>query len=401
MLERLQTYSTKGTTFYGLEVYQTGDRVHFYFLEVALVKGTLTITQSCVLDTLTLLPTVAKPSIPLHLVYNTAGVITKLSAPEFTLTNRAAIEQQFPGLNFENFYVQIAPLRDHKALSIVKKNEVDDVLTRLKNMKCTVVGISLGPCSLHALLNHIKEKTLYTNTEKIVWDNATLSITKTEEHSVKKYYANGLVINSAALLPFSGIVTFLSGHRDTYSNFDALVIALKNEHKNQRTFTLLLRASLILVLTVLLLNFISFTYYFEKVTALKKSAVLEPSHKKNLTLVRNRVQEKEKKADALLSASNSRTTFYVDRVAATIPHSILLTEWHYQPLEKPVQASRAIALQQNKIVLLGTCTSSEDFSVWITHLEELAWVKSVETLDYDYKNNHSSAFKLQIRVTPL
>lgn len=402
MVARLKTYLTQGNTFYGLEAYPWGETVRFCLLEVILVKGALTITQNRVFDALHRLPNFAKTSIPIHLVYNTAEVITKLLEPASTLKESAAVAHKFPGLHIDHFYVQIAPLKSHKAISVVKKKVVDDLLASVQKMGFKVVGVSLGITSLHAILNYIDEKTIYTNTQKIVWDNApspSLSIVKTDETRAKTYTANGLQIDRTALLPFSGIVSFVAGSTKGYSNFAPLTVTLKNTYESNRIFTLLLRFSLALVLVVLLVNFISFSYYFDKTTSLRKSAGFDTAHKKRLTLVRDRIHEKEKKIEALWSSSNSRATLYLDRLAVTVPKSILLTELLYQPLQKPVQASQPIALQENKILLLGICASSTDFSSWITHLETFDWITSVETMDYDYKNNRSSTFKLQIRAT--
>ncbi|MEC7263730.1 MAG: PilN domain-containing protein, partial [Bacteroidota bacterium] len=153
-----------------------------------------------------------------------------------------------------------------------------------------------------------------------------------------------------------------------------------------------------IILGVLLANFLVFNHYFKKSERIRTNLALDSENKKNLTMIRDKVNEKEKKVDAIVSFSNSRTSFYLDRLAASIPESILLTEVQYQPLQMPVQVSKPVLLQEHTILVLGSSASSNDFSTWITQLESLDWVEKVETMDYDYRNNNSSEFKVQISV---
>lgn len=63
-----------------------------------------------------------------------------------------------------------------------------------------------------------------------------------------------------------------------------------------------------------------------------------------------------------------------------------------------MQESKPIQLDKNRILAMGTSISSEDFSSWVTHLEAIEWIGSVETMDYDYKNKNTSNFKIKISV---
>ena len=52
VLERLKTYFTKGNSFYGMEVFQSGGETKFQLVEIARKKGELTLVQSVLYDDL-------------------------------------------------------------------------------------------------------------------------------------------------------------------------------------------------------------------------------------------------------------------------------------------------------------------------------------------------------------
>lgn len=402
MLDSIKTYFTKGNTFYGLEVYQIDGVIQFQLLQVTKNKGELVIMDSQSFDELEMLPNLAKTSVPIYLIYNTDSVVTKHTESNFE--DKAAVEQIFPGLNFENFYFQISKLKDLSYISVVKKQDVENYLAQLKKMKFNVGGFSLGPCSLSTIVDYLKNDFIFTNTDKVVLNgisDTNLSISRKKNSSVSIYNINGLSVKNTEVMSFSGILSFLTSNTTAASNFGDVARNLQSEFANSRTFDILLRSSLGFILLLLLSNFLFFNFYFDRVQLSKENLAFENENKKNLTVVRNRVTEKEKKVDAVLSLSNSKTSFYLDKFGVSVPKSILLTELLYQPLTKPMQESKPIQLDENRILVMGTSISSEDFSSWITHLETIEWIGSVETMDYDYKNKNTSNFKIKISVAEL
>lgn len=399
MFERLKTYLAKGTTFYGLEVFQSGGATQYHITEIARRKGELHIVRSNTFGNMEAMAKELKPQLPLYLVYNTASVITKTIEKSSALKQRALVENLFPGLNFEDFLYQIAPVRNCLLVSICKKKELEDLMETLKSNKIQLVGASLGPGPLHSIIDFLQEASITTNSETIALEDAnnnSITIARQEKPQLTTYDLNGLAVDHTDVLGFGGVVDFLSDSNGVDSNFGNTVEGFRNNFTTNRTFTLLLRSFIVILLGILLVNFLVFNRYFEGVGRLRTNLALDSENKKNLTLIRNRVNEKEKKVDALISRSNSRSTYYLDRLAATVPQSILLSEIQYQPLARPVQDNKPIELERNTILVLGSSKNSADFSDWINRMEAIDWVETVETKDYDYSNNNSSEFKLQL-----
>ncbi|TXN36145.1 hypothetical protein FVB32_16440 [Flagellimonas hymeniacidonis] len=401
MLDIVRTYFTKGNAFYGLEVYQIGNNIKFHLLEVVKKKGELVITNSQSFEELQLLVDFAKPSVPICLIYNTDSVITKQTGAEPNFEDKGAVEQLFPGLNFENFFYQISNLGDLSYISVVKKQDVETYLVRLKEMKFKIGGLSLGASSLSRIANYLNNDFILTNRGKVVLNNIsdTNLSASTEKSSSSSYDINGLNVKHTEILAFSEILDFLTRNVKDTSNFVDVVENLQNEFANSRTFGILLHSSLVFILLLLLSNFFLFNFYFDGVQLSKENLAFENENKKNLMALTDKVAEKERKVDAVLSVSNSRTSYYLDELGASIPKSILLDGLQYQPLTKPVQSLKPIELNIDELLVMGNCINSEDFSSWLIHLEGLEWVQSVETMDYDYKNKNTSNFKIKISAT--
>jgi len=402
VLDRPKTYFTKGKVFYGLEIYQSGEGRIFQLVEIAQKKGELIITDSQLMNEMSQVAAHVKNAYPIHIVLHTDDVITKHTRPDSMMKGTAPIEHLFPGLDLDSFYYEIFQVKNTYVVSICKQQIVSSILKTCKEFQLNPVGVSLGTSPLAHVLDFLEEPVVKINTEKVNLGHSEeqdISMVKTDGIPKILYNLNGLQIPGQDLLGFAGVLGFLTNSPKITSNFHQLVGDLKKDFGDKRTFSLLLRIFIGLTLGVLLINFFIFNHYYGKTEQLRTSLALDSENKKNLILMRDRAAEKEKKVDAIVSVSNSRASFYLDRFAATVPESILLTEIQYQPLERPMQPSKPIELEEGTLLALGSSANSADFSLWITTLESLEWIAKVETMDYDYKNNNSSEFKIQISVS--
>ncbi|MEC7264348.1 MAG: hypothetical protein VXW38_11460, partial [Bacteroidota bacterium] len=240
MLERLKTYFTKGTSFYGLEVYQNSGATTYRLLEVSQKKGELVIDHSALFEDWATLSKNIKGALPLYVTYNTDNVITKQMTTGATLKDRGAVETLFPGLNFDNFYYQIVQLKNTSLISVCKKQELDVLIDKLIKLKLSLVGVSLGPSSLASLIDFIKKEVIHTNREKVVMENIQdrgISISKTNDVIQESYDVHGLQVNSSDLLSFGGVVGFLMDNQSTDSNIKDINTTLKDTFGSNRTFT--------------------------------------------------------------------------------------------------------------------------------------------------------------------
>ncbi|QLG46770.1 hypothetical protein [Costertonia aggregata] len=360
-------------------------------------KGELLISERKEYQSLDNLFKTRKKNCPTTIIFNTNDVLSKILKTKSKNNPKALVEKAFPNFNFENFYYELVSFGEHTVISIIKKDKVNELLKELIAKKISVVNISLGVCSLVNIKNHIERDIVRTSNTELLFDSATInSITRFEHNEPVHYEINGLEIENDFLLGFSGILSFISKGGIGFSNLTELNEYYKSEFQNKRFFDVVSKLSLGLVLTILLLNFFFFNHYFQKVGELRTLTEINGINKKNLSELTERVVEKQKRLDAILSSGNSKSSYYLDGIGKSVPTSVLIHQIQYQPLLKPLRNSKPVEVEENIIIIEGNSFNTNEFSIWIEQLETKSWIRKVETLDFDYQNKDNSLFSIKI-----
>ncbi|ALM08797.1 hypothetical protein SB49_14000 [Sediminicola sp. YIK13] len=402
LLDQLKTYVNLGNHYYGLEVIDNQVQIEFHLLEVIRKKGELLIGSQKTFSNLEEIINIVKKGSPLLLSLNTGNVITKVMDSSTNTNLEAKVHNAFPNLDFDNFYFQAQSLGNKSLVTITKKENVNVLLDKIKELKIEVAGFSLGISSLKSIFHFMPQTTFQIYNNQILMENGSIraiaSLIKEKKVQSINYDLNGLTITSEQVLNFGAILSFISEDNHGSSNFEDTFAFLKMEFRAKRRFNLLLKSSLIFILAILFGNFIIFNHYFEKVENLKTTSEFNSANREKLIQLGAMVKKKEERVNALLSSSNSKSSYYIDKIVKTIPSSILLDQLNYQPLIKPVRESKPIEVEDNVILMSGKASNGEVFSDWIEQLEKFTWISSVETMDYDYNNSNSSNFSLKIRM---
>jgi Tfp pilus assembly protein PilN len=400
--DKIGTYLNVGLLYYALEIHEHGQGHCYRLLEVANKKGELVIVGQRELDGLEELPAVIKKDRPLVLTLNTSGIITKIIPDAPQSNGEALVHNSFPNLDLEQFHYEIVQMEKGTLISICKKEQLNQILDQVQALKLLSVGFSLGICNLAHLAGFLGSAAVSLSRTVVTLENGSLTafrpLADGELPNESTYDINGLEVQGGQLLNFGGILAFLFPQKGTLSNFAERKLSLKKEFRQKRHFNLILKASLLLVLGILFLNFLAFDHYFEKVTELRADSQRNTADKEQLAKIRERVSAKGTRMKAVLSTSDSRATYYLDRLARSVPNTLLLEGIQYQPLQRPLRSSKPVALEKNTILVSGSVSNNGDFSQWIETLEGFDWVRSVETEGYGYGNDDSSHFTLKISL---
>ena len=153
------------------------------------------------------------------------------------------------------------------------------------------------------------------------------------------------------------------------------------------------------ILGLLLVNFVFFNHYFNKVNELKQVYEINQTSKSQIIKLNESVSKKQKMVDDLLKSNDSKTSFYSNQIMKSLPFSILLSEFNYQPLLKRIKTEKEIELENNIITVSGTSSDSEVFSSWINKLEQKNWITKVDIIDYGSTSSNTSDFIIKIVLT--
>lgn len=331
----------------------------------------------------------------LFLIINNDKVITREIEGEFD--SQKSIISVFPTIKMDEFYFEVLPLAHSAIINLCRKSEVATILDDYTKRGLVVIGFSLGCSSVQLLESIYHEPELYTSNIKLLINDGKFSETESYNGNESKQYINGLEINNHFVVPLSGILSYCNKPVPTISNFSQSIQQLRNNFKQQRTFTLGLKISLATIFTLLLFSFLFFTHYTSKVSEISEALEVNKSQKELLLKLSDEMAKKELLIKNY-STNTSKTSWYLDRLALTIPHSILLTNLEWQPVKGTIKENEIIEIEHNKFVLEGHMNNGNEFSQWITELEKQSWIKQVLIDSYGTSKNNLLAFVLTIKV---
>lgn len=387
----------EGSTYQGLEVFGLEDKTFYSLLKVKKKKGELDTVYEKVFESIEgLAPHVEKKK-ALFLVINSSKVLKKQVSVDSKLNLEQSVVQAFPNLDLENFYYEVLDAKEFGIVSIGKKEYVNQTLTELKSFGIVPARISLGISDLQNSIPYLKGSNIQGSNFRLISINSQdfkfESKSSAEQNNIK---ISGLSLSSAGLLSFSSILGYLGGpHKN--SNVIELNQKYKNSFQNSRFFDFGIKRGLGFILGVLLINFLAFSYYHAKVQSMETVSESE-RQLSMLKTIKDRVGSKEERLHKLLGSSSSKSTFYMDRIAAGLPNSIQLDQMVYQPLLKPVREGKLIELDQNNIRISGYSKDKIQFAQWTEALEQEDWTGKVEILSFEYASNNTDKFIVKIKT---
>ncbi|WP_411032045.1 hypothetical protein [Spongiimicrobium sp. 3-5] len=397
MFSKIGTYIKEGHRYAALEIQESVGEERYFFLGLEQKKGELHLANAIAPKTLDELKETLKKGTPLFLTINTTQVLTKITDTTGTSNPDAVVNHAFPNLDMDSFYYEVIQQSKSAVVSIAKKAYIDGVLERFNDLGISIFQFSLGISKFESLIPHLDESPVYFSNFKVdIADrqiNEITPIINEEGH----YSVNGLKVSNTNILGLASIVGHITSQTNA-SNFKDEIAALKNDYVNKRIFNLGLRTALGVLLTVLLINFFVFDHYYKKVATMNATLTASRANKERLSSLNTVVMEKRERMATLTSLSGSKTSYYLDELGKGVPTAILLKKIDYQPLTKPLRASKPVSLYKGTILVSGMCNDHEAFSEWVETLEKYDWIQQVETMDYDYVSKSASNFSIKIKL---
>ncbi|MEM6685025.1 MAG: PilN domain-containing protein [Bacteroidota bacterium] len=395
MLERLKTYLLYGNIYCGIE-HNSSNAV----TAILLRKKKVAVSMEDTFSGKTIAEIAQKLTKKQHafLIVNNDNVLSKFIQSPEKIENRLLYEA-FPNLKINDFYFEINSQGNFHNISICRKSTVDKLIEVYKQQKITIVGFSLGNVITSLINNFIDEPTYYTSNAKLTKENDQITgISLVDEVPRQTHIINGLEVQNTQLLNFAGALSYILQSKITLSNFQEIEKQLLINFRQRRFFSQFLIVGLSCILLLLLVNFFMFNSYYESVEGMKQTAAVNSSQKEKLLQLKALVDEKQKTVDDILKNSSSRSSYYIDAIANSLPNTIQLAELTYQPIKKRIKKNKAIQLAENTITISGISTDSDLFSDWIQALENLDWIANVLVVHYGSQATNNTDFSLKVQV---
>jgi Tfp pilus assembly protein PilN len=397
MIDRLLTYLKFGNRFCGVEHTTRNGEDHVYITTLKRSKKELLVDDFFDDNSIESSASKLPKNQHIHLVLNNNRVLTKAIESE-QQDSLKLVYKAFPNINLDEFYFEVLSQESNHFIALCRKDYVDDIIKKYSELKLSVIDVSLGNTLVCNISGFIESESIYSSNAKItIEENSVTQIEKTDTPS-QSYGINGLNIKSEQLLSFSGALQTYLNTDGTLGNLSERKSTLKEDFKQTRFFNLFLKTGGLFILGLLLINFFLFNHYFNRVGDLRQLSQVNQSTKNSVLKLDEMVSKKQKMVDDLLKSSGSKSSYYANEIILSLPNSILLNSFGYQPLLKRIKENKDIELKENTVVIEGASNDSEAFSNWISNLESKDWISKVDILDYGSTSLKSSGFKIEIDI---
>jgi hypothetical protein len=397
MLNKIWSYLQYGNRFCGIEhTSNSNEPITVSLLRQS--KKELNIESTCQIDSIKIISKKLSKNQHALLVVNNDNVLSKTIESDQKEALKL-VYKAFPNISIEEFYFEIISESSTHFISICRKDYVDSLISNYSENKIHIINFSLGNNLISGIKTFIDKKEIQTSNSIVTFENQQIIGINKANVKNEIYNINGLKASNQELLSLSGALKTVLKNNITVTNYEDKRDHLLTEFKHIQFFNQFLKSAGLLILGILLINFFVFNHYFNQVNNLKQVSEINESTKQKIVTLNTLVSKKQKMVDDLLKSNGSKTSYLSNSIMKSLPETILLSEFNFQPLKKRIKKDKPIELDYFTILLSGSSTDSSLFSKWISHLEQMDWIKHVDIIDYGSSSNSVSDFKIKIALS--
>lgn len=328
------------------------------------------------------------------LVINNNQVLSKFIDSEQSDSIKL-VYKAFPNINLDEFYYQAISEETRHFISICRKEYVETIINDYAKHHLHIIDINLGNNIISILKRFLEVERVHTSNAIITIENRTIKTIEPLKTKNEFYNINGQQVSNQNMLSFAGALNLILNTRFSFSNFKEQKDNLLEDYKQQRFFKQFLKFAGVFILVILLINFLFFNHYFNEVSELRQISQINQTTKDQIIDLNESVSKQQKMVDDLLGGNISKSTSYANAMMQSLPTTIILNEFNYQPLNNRIKPDKPIDLNTNTLTISGTSSNSDLFSQWIDQLEQLEWINSVDIQDYRSKTSSNSDFEIK------
>jgi len=312
----------------------------------------------------------------LFLLINDAQILSK-KVTSINKNENEVIRNAFTTIVLTDFYYEVYQNTQHSFVCIARKDSVDKIINTYQQKGISVIDFSLGNLAIQNLHPFVENTTLFSSNAQIKFDANAICAIEKGNSSNKNYNINDLEVTHTAILPLAGIICYYTKSTSSIRHTE-----LQERYFHKRFFDLVLKTGLSLILGLLLVNFFFFSSYRNRVNTITGELQLNETYKNQLYTLQEEVMQKKRLVASVQSASNSKLSLYIDELGISTPQTILLSQFYYQPVVGVQKKDTPISFKKNQLIVKGISKENEDFSNWISFLEQKKWIKNISIHAY-------------------
>lgn len=322
-----------------------------------------------------------------YLVINGKGIIHKKVEVELIkedLKQANLVSYVLPNVEAKDFYGQYNEQDDSIFISVCRNKLIEELLKELSEFNCYPSEIFLGPFSLETIAGFIDSNTqLNVNTQRLVFLNGKIkAIERLENYTQESYVIEGESLSSEIIIAYSAAI--LNSLELSYSaNRIQEIEQNRNAIQFRMKFKKYLTFSLGVFCILLLINFLVFSYLFQKTEA---SSNIVSSNEEYIRKQNKIKTDYQRKKDYLFRKNwdnKIQLTNYMEDLSIVAPTGLRLLSVAYQKLNnKKSRQEKMMVFDYSTIEVNGTVRNSSELNQWMKQLDEFIYVKDIKLLDY-------------------
>lgn len=345
---------------------------------------------------------------PIVLVINGKGIIHRKIAVAENDSLSAVLNKVLPNANLNEFYIQKQKVSVSQIyVSVVRTAVLNDVLEALKENKITnVAHCYLGPFVLNNVLSLIDKNNIANefltigNHKLLIREDRIHEVQPIDESENKAIKIGDELIEEKLAISFAAALSYFTGAEEGIINSEK-IDSIKDDFKQKQKFQLFGWSLLVASFTILIVNYFIFNHYWEKSNEMNSKLVMNQSALKRYESLKAEYSQKKIFLEQNGLLETSRTSYFADQLAASIPLSIQLLDLDIHPLKKKELNDLTNAFYfDNKIIKIsGKCDRNTELNDWMKKLETNNWIEKVKLLDYKQANaKDDGVFFIEIKL---
>lgn len=387
-------YKIQGlATIAGVEVYFDKEgKTHYTYALFELKSGELILKDHSYFQTESDLKEKLGSKIPVVFTFSGKGILTKKVLridPKKTL-----LQHLVPNAKEKDFIVQHVVINKENYLSVVRSQQIEAILENFKID--TTLAVFLSGVPTINLLTELGE-----NTDNLHFGHHHYIA---KEYSCQETVQNStlekLTIPPEVIVAFTGVFDFVLQRQESV----ILNSPINHDKREDWIITSSIKQLGIVFLAVLFIslifNFGLWNSYAKQAASLETKASLF----KSLITKENKLSMELKNNRQFLQEIgwqySTRFSFYVDRIALTIPNKVKLYDANLFPLDtKATRKAHRNIYQKQFIYLHGYVKDSRTLNDWVEELEKKDWLQHVKLDRYDFNDKlRQGDFTLKLKV---
>ena len=340
------------------------------------------------------------PDKPVYLILNLRNILHKTIESTIHVSDEMLIQEVFPNASDKDFYIQKENIATGKIISVIRQDLLNSIVSDFTKENITILGVTIGSFDVKYVKPLLPNDNIihaHTHSFSFNSEQKIIQFARNTEGVFEDIKIGDDRLDSRLLSAYAG--AFKSILQIPLSFNPPLIKGIQEEYFQKKIYKSGSLAALIFVFFVLLCSTFLNSICKDKSNKLSFQLVSQNADFSALDSLKKQVKQQKTFVSQTNISQSSRTSFYADRLAASIPTGLELTQLNVFPISgnrKDYKENQLVKFQNETIVAKGVCDNSITYNEWIKKLQTMDWVRSAMHIDYKDINTHLGEFEIKI-----